>query len=199
MSSNVFGYLDHLPAVPADIVQDNLAIAEAFDPEADAHRKSVNARPQVADPTWHDGKLSVSVSEFVGHPGQKPCFFCVVPSTESFRQWSYANVHPSPLASHVQVQVKGHYTRPHTDFGRRYAVNYLFAESKARTLFYRPKPEFAHLTVSPSCMFPYERLDVIGEMIIEPFRWHWIDVSQIHSVEDMMTSRYAFTVSLKEM
>jgi hypothetical protein len=86
---------------------------------------------------------------------------------------------------------------PHIDEMRRYAVNYVISTGgNSVTSFYKPKPEFEHLHVYAQTVFPFDRLDKIKEIQIEPHRWHRLDTSVIHSVENIDPTLKRISLSL---
>jgi hypothetical protein len=52
------------------------------------------------------------------------------------------------------------------------------------------------LTVSPQTYIPHSMIDKVFETIIEPNKWHSLNVSQIHSVENIKGMRVGLSLSV---
>ena len=85
---------------------------------------------------------------------------------------------------------------PHTDAVRNWAVSYLFelGGTNVTTSFYQEQ-DFSLIRESDR-LFKTERLTVVKQLVIEPYRWHLINTSVIHGVENVETQRQAITIGL---
>ena len=100
-------------------------------------------------------------------------------------------------AAKVQVMYDGLKTYPHFDYPRTIATNYILTESTATTCFYKHKmnpeltPTHPHQIVSPN------DIELVDSVVLEHHRWHQLDVTKIHSVENITVPRVALTLSDK--
>jgi hypothetical protein len=88
-------------------------------------------------------------------------------------------------------------TPPHTDRGRRVAINYLLQTGGANvvTSFYTERnPEDADL--SASLHRSYDQVVVESQVVVQAHRWHCFNPQQFHSVENIETERYYLSLSL---
>jgi len=116
---------------------------------------------------------------------------------EDLDKWVRENISRDVAYVSIQSMYGGTTITPHVDEMRKYAFNYVIETGgESRTVFYKPKQEFEHLTAYPQTIFPYEKLDVIEDIQIEPFRWHSLDTSTIHSVENLDPLKKRISLSL---
>jgi hypothetical protein len=185
----------NLPSVPQSIIDECKHIANNFDIEAYcAHRRNalqVAPRPWNTR-EWHDGKLSYY---FDFENPQPYCDFFVIASPQSLKDWVKENIHPCPLLISIQLMEGGLRVVPHTDYIRKYALNYLISDAGPETVLYKPKQEYSHLEIFGGPSFEYNRLDIVERAVIEQYKWHLLDVSSIHSVENILQPRLAITIS----
>lgn len=106
---------------------------------------------------------------------------------DSLNEWARQYIDPNVAHVSIQAMYGGTTITPHIDEMRSYAFNYVVATggSNSKTCFYKPKAEYSHLRVYPQTVFPIDRLDLVKEIQIEPHRWHRLDTSTIHSVENL--------------
>ena len=83
---------------------------------------------------------------------------------------------------------------------RDVAYNYVIEAggSDVRTCFYRPKIEYAHLDTKAdvSTFVPYDRIDLVDQVVFDCDRWHEIKVDNIHSVEDLDPASIRLSLTL---
>lgn len=101
--------------------------------------------------------------------------------------------------AHVSIQAMygGTTITPHIDEMRVKALNYVIRTGgNSKTCFYKPKAEFEHLVAYPQTVFPFDRLELIEEVHIQPYKWHQLDVTKIHSVENLDPTLKRISLSL---
>jgi hypothetical protein len=90
----------------------------------------------------------------------------------------------------------GKYVIPHVDEIRVLALNYLISTGGGVTCTYDPIDEYKNYIVGPQMVFPRERICKVEEISIEEKRWHTLDVSKIHGVENLVGDRISVSISL---
>jgi hypothetical protein len=86
---------------------------------------------------------------------------------------------------------------PHLDYPRTTATNYILTDSTATTCFYRHKTN-PNLKPSQSVeIIMPDEIELIDSVVLEHHRWHQLDVTKIHSVENITIPRVALTISDK--
>lgn len=85
---------------------------------------------------------------------------------------------------------------PHVDEIRSNAYNYVIETGNATTSFYKPAEQFAHLKVYPHTTFKEDQIELIEQVKIQPRRWHKIDTSIIHGVDNLDYSRISLSLSI---
>jgi hypothetical protein len=108
--------------------------------------------------------------------------------------WVLKNIDNNIDGLHIQV-IKGEYVFPHVDALRTNAWNYIIDSGDADTCFYEPKAEFSNLPLYPVTYVPYDRVNKIQTYKIESKRWHCLDVSKMHGVENIKSIRIALSIS----
>lgn len=116
---------------------------------------------------------------------------------DAVKQWVKDAINVNVSYVSVQAMYGGKTITPHIDEMRSYAYNYIIETGgDASTCFWKPKKEFEHLKSYAQTVFPYNRLDLVEEIKIEPGRWHRLDTSQIHSVENLDPTKKRISLSL---
>jgi hypothetical protein len=131
-----------------------------------------------------------SASEYAGL-----CNFTMIRAEGDLLDWVTENVAPNHCGVHIQVIDDGEYVFPHVDMLRTRVWNYTIDTGDAETIFYKAKPEYAHLPVIPRTYVPYERVDKVKTIKIDANRWHELDVTQVHGVENVKSPRIAISIS----
>lgn len=108
--------------------------------------------------------------------------------------WIHENISNKINGLHIQV-IDGKFVFPHIDMLRNRVWNYTIDSADATTCFYEPKLEYKHLELKPRTYVPYDRVNLIKEYKIEEHRWHELDVSLIHGVENINGVRLALSIS----
>lgn len=108
--------------------------------------------------------------------------------------WVLSNVCANINGLHIITMV-GTHVFPHIDLLRSKAWNYVIDSSDAETCFYKPKEEHKHLPIFPRSYIPFERVDKIETIHIEEHKWHELDVTCIHGVENIKGMRILLSIS----
>jgi hypothetical protein len=85
---------------------------------------------------------------------------------------------------------------PHIDEGRTKVYNYILETASGVTKFYKNAKGYEHLTAYPQTIFTYDRIEEIETIDIEQNRWHYLDVSKIHNVENIQSNQKRISLSL---
>jgi hypothetical protein len=118
--------------------------------------------------------------------------------SETIKKWVAENINPK-FSAHVQVINHGTIIPPHVDEVRSQAINYIISSGgDSITSFYYVKEEYKNLIVTPQTSIPYDRLTVTESTLIQPKKWHSLDVTKIHGVTNMdpLQQRIALTLSV---
>jgi hypothetical protein len=116
--------------------------------------------------------------------------------SDNILEWTYVNISPKPALVTIQVMHNGPTIIPHVDEGRTFVYNYLLDTGGATTRFYKNAKGYEHLTAYPQTVFTYDRIEVIETIDIEPNRWHYLDVTKVHNVENIQPGRKRISLSL---
>ena len=152
-------------------------------------------------PSEHDGiKIRNSDPEIdLGECAE----FSLIKAGEEIQQWSEEWVDPKCKIGIVFIK-NGIYLAPHRDFHRVGAINYWVSlgGDHVTTCWWRetiskPINTRKDMLRSFSRQYPYSTLTKIEEHCIENNVWHEINVSEIHSVEnlDINQSRWGLSIS----
>jgi hypothetical protein len=131
------------------------------------------------------------------------CTFTVLPAPKIVCDWVKENI-PEMYHSNQHIHIldicKGTFFFPHVDMMRVKAYNCFIdtGGTSVKTCFYKPKEEFKNLAVTPRTYIPYDRIDLFDYQIFPKNKWHAIDVTKIHSIENIEPGqrRYAITLSV---
>ena len=136
--------------------------------------------------------LGIPVKEAETLPG-----ICVMTMFQSdeVTSWVRKNIIDSFSAVHIQSFDQGSLFFPHVDLIRKTAINYLIESGDADTIFFEPIEEFKNLVPKPSTYIPHSRIKEIKKIKIDEGKWHQLDVSKIHNVENIKSRRLAITIS----
>lgn len=111
---------------------------------------------------------------------------------DSLTAWAHANIKEPFSAVHVQYFEGGTFFFPHVDLLRSKAVNYLITTADATTSFYTPNG----FTPEPNTVIAREKISLTKQFRIDHNRWHELDVTLVHSVENINGTRIAVTLSV---
>lgn len=116
---------------------------------------------------------------------------------EELNTWARENIDANIAHVSIQAMYGGTTITPHIDEMRTRAFNYVIQTGgNSKTCFYKPKKEYEHLTAYPQTVFPFDRLDLVEEIHIQPYKWHQLNVTEIHSVENLDPSLKRISLSL---
>ena len=211
-----FRYEDHLPKLPDDIVAE---IYRLIENPIDNHHSSEEVFNYMASKITSESGLQLNAisdtlleklkgayshkEDSLGFPMntshkyfQNLATFDFLPVSDMITEWVNKNISPTPVLISIQVMYGGSTITPHIDEARNYVYNYVIETADAITNFYKNAKEYEHLTAYPQTIFTYDRIEVTNSVLIEPNRWHYIDVSKIHSVENIQTNKKRISLSL---
>jgi hypothetical protein len=125
-------------------------------------------------------------------------FFDFLNTDNIITEWVEQHIPDKVAAVNLQVMHGGELVTPHIDEVRQYALNYIFETGgdSVETAFYQPREEYKHLKVYPRTLIPFERIEKVESVIIEPNRWHEINVQSIHSVDMLAAGKKRISLSL---
>jgi hypothetical protein len=105
---------------------------------------------------------------------------------DEINNWARSAISPDIAHVSIQAMYGGTTITPHIDEMRVKALNYVISTGgNSKTCFYKPKTEFEHLIAYPQTVFPFDRLELLEEVHIQPHKWHELNVTKIHSVENL--------------
>lgn len=134
--------------------------------------------------------------------GDKICYFGLMNAPKLLNQWVFENIKIKNVHCGIQEFELGKCFVPHVDLTRTTAYNYIISAGgcDVKTTFYKPKPQYDNFNITSRTLIPYERIDEIESVICEEHKWYKLDVSQIHSVEnlDPTKKRLSITISVIE-
>lgn len=207
-----FTYLD-LPPVPKYIEDQILYIANTpgtnfhntndFVDFLESNRKDLNisADQEIIDAIKN---IQIDLSKSLGYPLSDAwehfsnlAHFDFLEVNDEIKQWVKSTIDKEVIHISVQSMYGGTTITPHIDEMRSSALNYVVSTGgQSKTCFYKAKKEYEHLTPYPQTVFPFERLELMEEVQIEPYKWHQIDVTKIHSVENIDPTKKRISLSL---
>jgi hypothetical protein len=166
----LFQYLDALPAIPKDLIDnmsigDNIRITKTDLPmEATYSRWTINS--EIIN--W----LHTNISTNIDLAGLQKMTW-----TDS-----------APAYKRI--------VRPHCA-QRRWAINYIIEPggSEVTTTFYR-QPGFPIVREPFTRILVDSELTILEQKIIEPNRWHILNTNVLHGIENAVTQRQAITIGL---
>lgn len=97
----------------------------------------------------------------------------------------------------IHCMFDGSRVYPHFDFPRTYAINYLLTESTATTCFYKHKTNADLKPTRSNELFSLDEVELVESVVLDHHRWHRLDVTKIHNVENITVPRVALTLSDK--
>jgi hypothetical protein len=122
--------------------------------------------------------------------------FDFLPVNSLINDWVNKNINPKPVLVTIQVMHGGATITPHIDEGRTRVYNYILETAGGITKFYKKAKGYEHLTAYPQTIFTYDRIAEIETIDIEQNRWHYLDVSKIHNVENIQSNQKRISLSL---
>ncbi len=207
-----FTYLD-LPPVPKYLEEQILKIvdkplanfhnSDAFVDYIEQNRNELNisAGQEVIDAIKN---VEIDYSKSLGFPLSEAwthfkdlAHFDFLEVNEELNSWARESIDKNIVHVSIQAMYGGTTITPHVDEMRTTALNYVISTGgNSKTCFYEPKKEYEHLVVYPQTIFPFDRLNLVEEICIEPYKWHKLNVTKIHSVEHLDPSLKRISLSL---
>jgi hypothetical protein len=211
-----FRYEDHLPTLPDNIVAEMYRLIEN---PIDNHHTSEEVFNYMANKITSEPGLQLNAvndklleklkgayshkEDSLGFPMntareyfQNLAIFDFLPVSDMITEWVNKNINPTPVLITIQVMHSGSTITPHIDEARNYVYNYIVETAGGTTNFYKNAKGYKHLTAYPQTIFTYDRIEVTNSILIDPNRWHYIDVSKIHSVENIQPGQRRISLSL---
>lgn len=197
-----FTYLN-LPLIPTHLEEKILEIVNTNNYHLEKNRNELNisAGQEVLDAISsieinYENSLGFPLSEAWNH-FEELAHFDFLEVNQDLNDWARSNIDKNVAHVSIQAMYGGTAITPHIDEMRTRALNYVISTGgQSKTCFYKPKKQFNHLTIYPQTIFSFDRLDLIEEICIEPYRWHRIDVSTIHSVQNLDPAQKRISLSL---
>jgi hypothetical protein len=211
-----FRYEDHLPPIPEAIVKEIYQLIETpigdYSDPAEVYnykRQEITSRPDLQLSSVNEELLetfsnySYDYEDSLGYPISQAnvlfnnlAQFDFLKVSDNILEWIRNNITPNPALVTIQVMHGGPVVIPHVDEGRSYVYNYLLDTGGAVTKFYKNSKGYENLTAYPQTVFTYDRIEEIETINIQTNRWHYLDVSKIHNVENIQPSQKRISISL---
>jgi hypothetical protein len=146
---------------------------------------------KLPEPDWTTN-IGLPLSSVKNIPNRAIFYF--LETSKLIKEWAYDCIPIKFNDISIQLIKDGSFIIPHVDEVRSTAYNFYFETGDASTCFFKPKD--MSLTVSPQTYIPHSMIDKVFETVIEPNRWHSLNVSQIHSVENIKGMRVGLSLSV---
>jgi hypothetical protein len=151
-------------------------------------------------PSFNDNLLGVAFNQAQQYYKEKIASFAFVNPPEELTEWVKENITLPYRGVNIQVMSGGEFVAPHIDEIRKGGLNYIIQTGgpDVKTKLYKPKLEYANLKVTPQTVFLYDTIDEVYSETLSINKWHILDVTQIHSVNnlDPLGVRISISVSL---
>jgi len=190
-----FQYLENLPRLPSDIINEVVAIANGtLQAKYTNLYHGQDVRPNSND--IPDDSLGYPMSEFRKY-FENAINIDFLEATDIIKEWVFSSILPRPDFVSVQSMSGWHTLTPHVDVGRIRAYNYIIDDAGASLCFWKPIEKFKNLKTYPQTVFTYDMLDLEEEIRPTLHKWHTLDVTKIHSVEhiDLNIRRISLSLS----
>jgi hypothetical protein len=191
---NYFNYCD-FPIPPNEVRQEVYTIIQESkfqNTESDLLLVTDGTVEVLPDPAWNTNiGLPLSV---VRNVIPNRAIFYFLETNKLIKEWAHDCIPIRFNGINIQIIKDGNVIIPHVDEVRSIAYNFQFETGNASTCFYKPKDE--SLIVSPQTYIPYNMIYKVFEVTIEPNKWHTINVSKIHSVENITGTRVGLSLSV---
>jgi hypothetical protein len=198
-----FKYEDHLPKLPDNIIAEIYRLIE--NPISNHHTSDDSLQLNSIDK-----KLLDELKEFTYNESDSLGFhmdtasnhfsnlasFDFLPASNLINDWVNKNINPRPALVTIQVMHSGEKITPHVDEGRTSVYNYILETGGGITKFYKNAKGYEHLTVYPQTIFTYDRIEETETINIETNRWHYLNVTKIHNVENIQLNQKRISLSL---
>lgn len=197
-----FQYQDQLPTLPTNILNEIYQLVEKpADVQHTSKELQLNSVDQQLLDTLKDscvGKedsLGVSM-ELASLHYKNLATFDFLEVNDIIKEWVHNNITPTPSYISIQCMKGGSIITPHIDEVRSWVYNYIIETGEAVTKFYNPKKEYNHLIAYPQTVFTVDGIEEVDAINIEANRWHYLNVSNIHNVENIVTGGRRLSLSL---
>jgi hypothetical protein len=151
-------------------------------------------------PNFNDKILGVAFNEAQQHFKEPIASFAFIKPPDDLTIWVKENIPIPYKAVNIQVMTGGTHVVPHVDEIRTGGLNYIIRTGgpAVKTAFYKPKLAYEEFKVVPQTAFLLDTIDEVYSEILPANNWHILDVTRIHSVNNIVSSelRIAVTVSL---
>lgn len=109
----------------------------------------------------------------------------LVLAPKSVREWVKENIIPNGI-SKILVFKYGKTFVPYVDEFRNSAFNlYVHQSPENKIVFWKPKEEFKNLPALSDTYIPFSKIEIEEEYFTNTNQWFQIDVSKIHSLENL--------------
>lgn len=126
-------------------------------------------------------------------PGLATFIMIPVPNGE-LKDWVKSNITDKFNGLHVQV-IHGEYVLPHVDVLRKKAWNYIISDGDADTVFYQLLPQYRHMPVYSNSWVLPNMVTELHRIKLPKYRWHELNVTQLHGVENINKVRIMLSLS----
>jgi len=193
----MLNYLN-LPALPNYLEkQIRLLVSESI--ERGIESLNINASDTVLEEIK---KFKYNINDSLGYPLVEAtgdiAKFDFLDVNNEITEWVRDNIGEFAYIS-IQHMHSGRNIPPHIDEIRYKAYNYIISTGNATTSFYKPKKEFQHLHVYPHTTFTDDRIELVDRITIEAHRWHEINTSMIHGVDNLDYPRISLSLSIVDI
>lgn len=149
-------------------------------------------------PVPGDKVLGVAFNEAQQYYTEKIASFAFINPCNDLITWAKENITIPFRAVNIQVMTGGEFVVPHIDEIRSGGLNYILQTGgpNVKTKFYKPKNEYSNLKATPQTAFLYETIEEIYSETLPLNKWHVLDVTQIHSVNDLVASSSRVSISI---
>jgi hypothetical protein len=116
-----------------------------------------------------------------------------VPNGE-LKDWVKTNITDKFNGIHIQI-IDGEYVLPHVDVLRKKAWNYIVQDCDADTVFYELLEQYRHMPVYPNSWVLPNMVSELHRIKLPRYRWHELNVTQLHGVEHIKGVRIMLSLS----
>jgi hypothetical protein len=149
-------------------------------------------------PNSEDNVLGVAFNEAQQYYTEKIASFAFINPCNDLIIWAKENISIPYRGINIQVMTGGEFVVPHIDEIRTGGLNYIIQTGgpDVKTKLYKPKDEYSNLRATPQTAFLYNTIEEIHSETLPLNKWHILDVTQIHSVNDLVPSKSRISISI---
>lgn len=149
-------------------------------------------------PKLGDQVLGVAFNEAQNYYTEKIASFAFINPCNDLIIWAKENITMPYRGINIQVMTGGEFVVPHIDEIRTGGLNYILQAGgpNVKTKFYKPKSEYSNLRATPQTAFLYETIEEVHSETLPLNKWHILDVTHIHSVNDLVASDMRISISI---